>query len=216
MTFDYFLSTESNTTLFYGRANTIFVESEFLENEEIISGVEIKPIRNCITKGIYPIVEVIPTDKPICTIEIYHKNELKKVKHFVVIDLPNPYLTADCLRDYSNDLSNAYDEILGSNIKLNDFKSIKEIEATIIKDGAGSSCLRFVIIKLDFSVLRDNQIIFHQTNVGNKFNEKIEEFKSSLKVGDKILFENINCRINECENEKTIEKFYNYHVIEIK
>lgn len=216
MTFDYFLSTESNSTLFYGRANWIFVESEFLEKEEINYGVEIKPIRNCITKGIYPLLEIIPTNKPVCTIEIYYKNELKKVKNFVVIDLPNPYLTADCLRDYSNDLSNAYDEILGSNIKLNDFKSINKIEATIIKDGAGSSCLRFVIIQFDFSVLRDHQIIFHQTNVGNIFNEKIEGFKSSLKVGDKILFENINCRINEYENEKAIEKFFNYHVIEIK
>ena len=133
-----------------------------------------------------------------------------------IIDLPNPYLTADCLRDYSNELSNAYDEIIGTNIKLNDFKSIKKIEATIIKDGAGSSCLRFGIIQLDFSVLRDNRIIFHQTNVGNIFNEKIEEFKSSLKVGDKILFENINCCLNEYENEKAIEKLYNYNVIEIK
>jgi hypothetical protein len=216
MIFDYFLSTESNTTLFYGRTNTIFVESEFLENEEINFGVDIKPIRNCITKGIYPIVEIIPTGKPICTIEIYYKNELKKVKHFVVIDLPNPYLTADCLRDYSNDLSNAYDEILGSNIKLNDFKSIKKIEATIIKDGAGASCLRFEIVHFDFSILRDNRIIFHQKNIGNMLNDKIEEFKSSLEVGDKILFSNINCRIGEYENEKAIEKFYNYNMIEIK
>ena len=216
MTLDYFLSTESNTTLFYGRTNTIFVESDFLENEEINLGFEIKPIRNCITKGIYPIVEVIPTGKPICTIEIYYKNELKKTKHFVVIDLPNPYLTADCLRDYSNDFSNVYDEILESNIKLNVFKSINKLEATIIKDGAGSSCLRFGIKHFDFSVLRDTQIIFHQTNIGNKFNSKIEEFKSALEVGDKILLCNINCVIDEYENEKAIEKFYNYNMIEIK
>ncbi len=216
MTFDYFLSTESNTTLFYGRTNTIFVESVFLENEEISFGVEIKPIRNCIIKGIYPIVEIIPTDKPICTIEIYYKNELKKVKHFVVIDLPNPYLTADCLRDYSNDLSNAYDEILGSNIKLNDFKSINKIEATIIKDGAGASCLRFEIVNFDFSVLRDNLFVFHQTNIGNVFNDKIVEFNNSLEVGDKILFNNINCRIGEYESEKAIEKLFNYNMIEIK
>ena len=173
-TIDYFFSTESNCTLFYGRTNSIFVESEFLEKEEINYGFEIKAISNCITKGVYPIVEIIPTGKPICTIEVYYKNELKKIKHFVVIDLPNPHLTSDCLRDYTNELSNCYDEILGSSIDLNDFNSIKKIEATIIKDGSGSSCLKFEIIQFDFSVLRDRQIIFHQINVGNIFNSKIE------------------------------------------
>ena len=200
MTFDYFLSTESNTTLFYGRRNSIIVESDFLENEELNFGVEIRAKKNCVTKGVYPILEVIPTDKPICSIEIYYKNELKKVKHFVVIDLPNPLLTADCLRDYSNDLSNVYDEILGSKIALNDFKSINRIDTTIIKDGAGISCLNFELLQFDFSILRDNQIIFHQTNVGNTFNDTIVEFMNKLTVGDKVLFENINCRLTQYEN----------------
>ena len=215
MHFDYFPSTNSNKTLYFGRTNYLMIQSDFLYNEGINYGVEIKAIKNCKIRGVYPMLDILPTGKPICGFEVYFKNELKYTYHYSVIDFPLPYLTADILRDYSNEQSNAFDEIIHSKMKLEDFMKIERIDAELILDGSGSCGLIFKISSFDFSVLRDKQIVFTGKNEGHDFNNKIKDYKNQLRTGDKILLENVCYYLDQWENDQRFENVFNYNVVEL-
>lgn len=215
MSFDYFPSTNSNKTLYFGRTNSLMVQSDFLYNEGINYGVQVKAIKNCTVRGVYPVLEILPTEKPVCGVEVYFKDELKYTYYFSVIDFPLPYLTADILRDYSIETSNAFDEIIHSRMKLTDFLKIERIDAELILDGAGSRGLNFKIASFDFSVLRNKQVIFTSKNEGHDLNSEILAYKKELQPGDKILFENIFYYLNKWENEQGFENVFNYNVVEL-
>lgn len=215
MYFDYHFETGLSNTIYWGRQNSIFIKSDFLYNEGFNYGVDIKALSNCFIKGIYPIVQIIPIDKPICTVQVFYKDELKLTQHFVVIDLPNPALMSPNLRDWTNERSTNYDEIIQSEIQLSEFESVNKISAGLIVDGSGNQCINFKLSQFNFSVLRDREIIFTTVNNGDVFNEEIKSFKRQLQTGDRVLFENIVCSLNEYGNERRIDKRFNYHIVRI-
>jgi len=215
MEFDYFLETGLNSTLYWGRLNSVFVKSSFLEKEQINYGVEIRTLNNCIVKGIYPIVEIIPIDRPVCSIQIFYKNELKLTQHFIVIDIPGPLLTSETLRDWRDERTTNYDEIIPSVLTLESFLKISKIGVHTILDSAGNSRVSFQLVQFKFSILREKEVVLETVNHGELFNENIEEFKKQVQLGDRLLFENVTCHLSECGNERPINKKFNYNIVTI-
>lgn len=214
MNFDYFIETKQNLFLYWGRTNTIFVKSDFLENEQINYGVEVRPLNNCIVRGIYAIIEIIPFDKSIYSIQVYYKTELKLTKHFTVTDIPNPLLTSEQLRDWSNEKTTNFDEVIQSQLDLVDFLKINKVQAKVI-DPTGNSAVCFQLTQFKFSVLREREVILEILNEGEELNQDIQDFKKTIRPGDRIIIENIICHLNEYENERRIERNYNYNIITI-
>jgi hypothetical protein len=215
MNFDYYIETRQNDLLYWGRLNTVFVKSEFLENEQINYGVEVKPLNNCTVKGIYPTVDIIPIDRPICSIQVYYQTELKLTKHFIVTDIPNPSLTSEELRDWDNERTTNLDEVIQSEVSLVDFQKIKKVQAKVIAHD-GNQAIGFHLTQFNFSVLRKREIVFEVPNNGEMLSKDIRDFMDKIQPGDRIIIENIICHLNEYENERRIDKKYNYNIVTIK
>lgn len=214
MKFDYTIKTQ-NDSLYWGRLNSVFVESDFLENEQINHGTEVRALNNCVVNGTYPILEIVPIDKPICSIQIFYKSELKLTKHFVVRDMPNPFLTSEELRDWDNEKTTNLDEVISSNLTLTDFKKIKRIHAKVI-DTTGNQAIIFSLTQFRFSVLRQREVIFETLNLGEELSKEIHDFKQKIQSGDRLLIDNVVCHLSEFGNERRIDKTFNYIIVTIK
>lgn len=215
MVLDFVIENELNNVLYWGRNNSLHVTSNYLENEGLNYNIEIKALSPCFIKGTYPIIEIIPIEKPICTIQVFLSNELILTKHFIVVDMPNPLLCSNILRNFLNESSTNKDEIIHSTLELDKLMLIKELTAKFIMDAYGNHCIIFQISQFNFSILRNGLVIFNTVNKGNILNKEIEDFKKDIEVGDKLLIEYIVCYLDEYKSEQRVERNFNYNIINV-
>lgn len=77
----------------------------------------------------------------------------------------------------------------GGNMRKNDFAA--QIGVGIINNSEKS--IKYVIDKFELIAIRDDKVLFTMYNKGPMFNEHILRYLSSLKVGDRIVFCNMEC-----------------------
>lgn len=76
----------------------------------------------------------------------------------------------------------------GGNIR----KSVLEVQMGIIVAG-GDKGVKYKLHQFTMAVMRDNRMIWSQSNDGPVFNEDIVRFFTTLKPGDRVVFFNMEC-----------------------